>query len=199
MTIHNVIQGTLEWRQCRSGKFTASNFDKLFMGKSTAGYQNLVNTVVFERITGSVAPSYSNDIMKRGNELEAEALQRYELETFSKTSKVGFVEHNEWIGASPDALVGENGLVQVKCPLHNTFIFYLLYPNKAKDEYLYQCQGEMFIAERAFNDLFIYHPMLDPITIRIDRDEKIIADIQKELTIATELAIQRIKTIQEKK
>ena len=198
MIVHNVAQGTPEWKQLRSGKFTASNFDKLFMGKSTAGYQGLINTIVFERLTNSVAPSYSNDTMKRGNELESEALQRYELETFSKTQKIGFVEHNEWIGCSPDSFVGDEGLVQVKCPLHNTFVYYLLFPDKAKAEYLYQCQGEMFVSERVFNDLFIYHPMLPPITIRIDRDEKIISDIQKELTIAIKLVEERIKAIKEK-
>jgi YqaJ-like viral recombinase domain len=190
-----MTQGTPEWRLLRSGKFTASNFDKLFMAKSMAGYQNLVNTVVFERLTGEVSASYQNDAMRRGNELESEALERYELETFSKTTRVGFVERDEWVGCSPDSFIGEKGLVQVKCPLHTTFIYYLLKPDKAKDEYLYQCQGELSVTEREWNDLFLYHPKFEPITIRIERDEKIIKEIEEKLSEAIETTQQRINQI----
>lgn len=195
MIIHEVEQRTDEWRKLRAGKFTASNFDKLFMGKSTKGYQDLINTVVYERLTEDIPETYTSEWMQRGNDLEAEALERYELETFSKISRVGFIELDEWIGCSPDAFVGEEGLTQAKCPKYNTHIFYLLNPQKAIEEYKYQLQGEIFVTERKWDDLICYHPKLSPLIQRVERDEQIITNIKKELTIAVELVKERIKHI----
>ena len=80
MTMHEgIVQRSPEWFALRAAKITASNFDKLFMGKSTKGYQDLINTVAYEKITGDVPESYENDWMRRGNDLEPEARSRYLL------------------------------------------------------------------------------------------------------------------------
>jgi hypothetical protein len=168
------------------------------MGKKTKGYQDCVNTVVYERLTGDIPESYSNEWMQRGNDLEAEARTMYELETFNKVHIVGFVESDEWIGCSPDGLIGDKGLLQIKCPKYNTFINYALF-HKAVEDYIIQCQGELLVTERNWNDLFIYHPKLQPLVYRIKRDEEIIKGIDTELKIAIELAKERIKTIKDKK
>lgn len=195
MIVHLCQQRTEEWFALRCGKFTASNFDKLFMKPSTAGYQNLINTVVYERLTGDTPDSYSSEWMQRGNDLEGEALQRYELETFNKTHLVGLVEMNEWIGCSPDALVGDDGLAQIKCPKHNTAIYYALNLQKAVEEFSSQMQGELWITERKWNDLCIYHPKLEPLIIRVQRDENTIECLKNELAKAIEEAKQRINKI----
>lgn len=198
MIIHNCEQRSPEWFNLRCGKFTASNFDKLFMGKSTKGYQDLINTIVYERLTADIPESYQSEWMQRGNELEPEAIRRYELETFNKVNKVGFVEYDEWIGCSPDGLIGEDGMIQAKCPKHNTAIYYRLNPKKAVDDYLYQVQGEIGFSGRKWNDLIIYHPKLPAQIIRVEKDETIIQSIHKEILIAVELVKERIKTIKEK-
>ena len=95
---YDVIQGTDEWTALRLGKFTASCFSDLFAKETTIAYQSLINKVVYERITGEIPESYSNDYMTRGSELEAQARQAYELETFNKVKEVGFIEISEWVG-----------------------------------------------------------------------------------------------------
>lgn len=198
MIVHEVKQGTAEWLALRAGKFTASNFATLFMGKSTKGYNDLINTVVYERLTGNVPESYENEWMKRGKELEPAARLKYELETFDKVTEVGFVEQDEWVGCSPDGLVGEDGMIQIKCPKYNTFINYCLNNNLPVNEYSYQVQGEMMVTGRRWSDLFIYNETMKPLVLRIQRDEEIIARIKAELKTAINLAQERIKTIKEK-
>jgi hypothetical protein len=97
MTIHNVQQGTDEWLALRRGKFTASTFYDLFLKPETKTYQDAINRVVFERLTGESPESFQNEWMKRGNELEPQAIEAYELQTFSKVERVGFCEFSEWV------------------------------------------------------------------------------------------------------
>ena len=198
MTIHEEPQGSPEWFAARSGKFTGSNFDKLFMGKSTKGYNDLLNTVAFERLSGVVPESFETDWMARGKELEAEARKQYELETFRRVRTVGFVSEDEWVGASPDGLIDEDGILEVKCPKHTTFMTYLLDPKKAYDEYMYQVQGEMMVTGRHWADLTIYYPGLAPLIIRCGRDAEIINRIRGELATAIEIVQSRIKCIETK-
>lgn len=198
MIIHAVKQDSPEWFALRCGKFTASNFDKLFMAKSTKGYQDLVNSVVFERLTSEVPESYESDWMRRGKELEPEARLRYELDTFQKVQEVGFVELNEWVGGSPDGFLDEDGLLEIKCPKFNTFIFYAL-SHEAVKEYQYQVQGELLVTGRKWSELFVYHPKLEPLRFRIERNEEIVGAITKELATAIKTAQERIEQIKEKK
>ena len=83
MIVHNVKQNTEEWMKLRMGKFTSSSFGDLFMKKTTAGYQNAINKVVFERLTGETPESFSNKWTDRGHELEPLAREAYELRTFN--------------------------------------------------------------------------------------------------------------------
>lgn len=192
MKVHDVKQGSPEWFSCRSGHITASNFDKLFMGKSTLGYSNLINTVVYERLTGDVPESYESEWMKRGNEIEPQARLAYELETFRKVEIVGFVEMDEYTGCSPDGYVDNDGMVQIKAPKHTTFITYALDPKKVVAEYEIQVQGEMMVTGRLWSDLVVFHPKMQSLIIRVNRNEEIIASIQKELAIAISTAKERL-------
>lgn len=196
MTIHNIIQGTPEWDTIRRGKFTASAFGDLFMAKSTKGYQEAINRVVFERISGESPETYSNDFMKRGTELEPIARQTYELGTFNKVKEIGFIEMDEWVGGSPDGLIGENGILEIKCPKWNTLIGYILDDNIPKD-YMSQMQGNLYISGREWCDFYVYHPKFSPLLKRVMRDEKIIAEIHIKLGEAIEEAKQRIIKIKE--
>lgn len=192
MIIYNdIIQGTPEWFALRCGKFTASTFSDLFMAKSTKGYNEAINRVVFERITGEVPESYSNEYMERGKELEPAARQSYELETFNKIREIGFIEFDEWIGGSPDGLVGEDGILEIKVPKWSTLISYILDGAIPKD-YMLQMQGNLLVSGRQWCDFYVWHPKFMPILRRVNRDETIIAEIQIKLKEVIEEAKSRI-------
>lgn len=194
MILHNVEQNTEEWLRVRLGKFTASTFFKLFSKKNTSSYNELINKVVFERITKEIPQEYSNEWVERGKILEPYAIESYEFMTFEKVERVGFYEMNEYVGCSPDGLIGKDGLVQVKCPKYTTLIDYLL-NNEIPKEYQLQMQGEMMVTGRSWNDLFVFHPQFKPLVFRVYRSEEIINSIKKELDIAIEEAKNRYEKL----
>ena len=196
MIIHDLQQGTPEWGAVRFGKFTASNIHKLFMGKSTAGYNDYINQIVYERLTGHKPESFESEWMRRGTELEPEAISAYELLTFDKVVPVGFIELDEWRGCSPDGLVGQDGMIQVKCPKWSTLIDYHL-TGKIPEDYLYQMQYEMYISGRKWNDFFCYHPNLKPLLKRVKLDETYSEDFEREISIAQKEVEKRIAKIKE--
>ena len=126
MIIHDVVQGSDQWKLVRLGKFTASNADDLLMDKNKAGYRNLLNRIVFEKITGVEPEEFKSKWMERGNLIEEEARTAYMLESGLWVEKVGFVELDEYTGASPDGFIGDDGLLEIKCPSSSTLIEYHL-------------------------------------------------------------------------
>ena len=180
MTYHNIEQNTPEWDALRRGKFTASSFADLFMKETTKGYQDAIYKVVYERLTNDTPETYTNEWMQRGHELETEARAVYELETFNKVRNGGFFEFelSDWIGASPDGLIGEDGLIEIKCPKYNTMIGYLLDHETPINQYRYQLQGQLYVTNRKWVDFVAYHPNLKPLVIRVERDEGIIYQIE---------------------
>lgn len=185
-----IDQNTEEWMDLRMGKFTASSFTDLFMSKNTAAYKNAIFKVAYERLTNEQPESFSNEYMERGHELETFAIEAYELETFENVLPGGFFEINEWVGASPDGLVGEDGLVEIKCPKYSTMIQYLL-DHKLPSQYKWQVYGQMYVTGRKWVDFMAYHPKLQPVIIRVERDETII----NELKIQLENSIKEVETI----
>lgn len=197
MIIHDLQQGTPEWDAVRVGKFTASNIHKLFMGKSTKGYNDYINRIVYERITGQKPESFESEWMARGTELEAEAISAYEMLTFDKVVPVGFIELDEWRGCSPDGLVGQDGMIQVKCPKWSTLIDYHL-TGKIPEDYIYQMQYEMYISCRKWNDFFCYHPNLKPFLKRIVLDMNRFPFLfEQEINVAQKEVEKRIAKIKE--
>lgn len=183
MIIHNLEQNTPEWYAVRSGKFTASMFADLFASKSTDKYQNAVYRVAYERVTGEQAPTYTNAIMERGHELEPIARESYELETFNLVEQVGFCELSEWVGCSPDGLVGNDGMIEIKCPAYNTFIRYIN-AGTLPSTYFYQVHGQMYVTGRKWVDFVAYHPPFKPFIFRVERDEAVCQQIEQKLSEA---------------
>jgi hypothetical protein len=194
MIIHDAIQGTPEWDAVRLGKFTASRFSDLFMDQKTKGYQGLINQVVFERLTGEKPESFSSAWMDRGKELESDARHAYELETFRKVQRVGFVELDEWVGCSPDGFVGADGTVEIKCPKYSTLIDYHL-TGKIPTDYFWQMQGGLYITGRAWCDFYVWHPKLKPILKRVYLEPEKIELLKSALNIAIDTTKTRIKRI----
>ena len=194
MIHHLVDQNTDEWMDLRKGKFTASGFKDLFATKTTAAYQKAIYRVVYERLTGEQPESFSNEYMKRGHELEPLARECYEKETFNEILDPGFFEFNEWIGASPDGLIGSDGMVEIKCPAFNTMINYMLTQN-LPSIYKWQVYGQLYVTGRKWCDFMAYHPKLKPVIIRIERNNSIIDDLELKLIESIEHAENIIKQI----
>jgi len=194
MIIHDIEQGSPEWYEVRRGKFTCSTLSDLFMDKKTKGYNGAINRVVFERLTGEIPENYESNYMKDGKDLEPFARERYELETFNSVNQVGFIEYSEWFGYSPDGLVDENGLIEIKCPKFSTLIDFAL-TKKIQKEYDYQIQGGLFVSEREWCDFVMFHPKMQLLITRIYRNEETIKNIQEVLEQSVEEVIKRIDKI----
>jgi hypothetical protein len=129
-----------------------------------------------ERLTGEPTVSFTSHWMDRGSELEAEAVSYYEMQADCDTEKVGFIARADGrIGASPDRLVGDDGLLEIKVCKPATHVGYLLKSGAAYEEHRIQTQGQLWVAEREWNDLLAYNPLLPPALYRAHRDEAFIA------------------------
>jgi len=193
MTIHEVTQGSPEWHELRRTRFTASNFHKMFAKENTKTYQNFINEIVFARLTGEVEEGYTNDFMKRGIELEPEAIEKYELGSFNKVHRVGFVSLSDWVGCSPDGLIGKDGMIQVKAPKATTLMEY--YGSEVPNDYYIQIQGELFVTGRQWSIFYVYHPKLKPYQIGVERDEEMIKQIDEKLGECIKEAKRRINKL----
>jgi hypothetical protein len=179
MKIHDVIQGTTEWLAVRAGVPTASCFDKILTpgGKASKSATPYMHKLLAERIMGHPVTEFVGPWAERGNDLEADAALYYEGVRELETTKVGFCTNDAGtIGASPDRLVGQDGLLELKVPAEHTHVAYLL--TRAVDaEYYPQVQGQLWIAERQWLDIMSYHPEMPPAIIHVERDEKYIATL----------------------
>ena len=138
------IQGTPEWLSERAGKVTASMVSAVLAKPETAGYRDYQAQLVAEILTGKPQGSdYTNAHMAFGTEMEPLARSAYEAETGFSVDEVGFCQHPtiERAGASPDGLVGDSGLVEIKCPKVATHLAYLIagvVPTGYKNQMMWQ-------------------------------------------------------------
>lgn len=153
--IHNCEQKSEEWYKCRLGKLTASvAYTIATAGK---GLDTLCLEKATEILTGIIPEGFTSEAMQHGNEYESEARNIYELETGNVVKQVGFVEDNEFVGVSPDGLIGDDGLIEIKCPTDKTYTQYLI-DMIIKPEYYAQMQMQMLITKRCWCDYVVYNP-----------------------------------------
>lgn len=185
----DIIQRSPEWFQIRLGKVTASRVADI-VARTKSGYSasrtNYAAQLVAERLTGNVAESYTNAAMQWGTDMEPEARSMYELMTNATVQEVGFVVHRAIpnAGASPDGLVGESGLVEIKCPNTASHIETLLGRN-VPAKYETQMQWQLACTGRMWCDFVSYDPRLPPhmqlFVHRLVRNESRIAELQNEV------------------
>lgn len=192
--IHEIEQRSTEWHQLRLGKFTASGFYKLFSKKDSSTYKNYINDIVIERLTGQPVESYVNEAMQRGIDLEPEAIIEYEFITDRFVEQVGFVQYNDFVGVSPDGLVNDKGLIEIKCPRHTTFIEQHL-SGKVPTQYYWQMQGQMWVTGRKWCDYFVYYPNLKPFIRRVERNNKDIIRLMREIVLAKNEVLRRVESL----
>lgn len=154
-------QRTEEWFQARLGKVTASRISDVMMKPTTAGYQNYQAQLICERLTGIPTETFTSAAMQHGTDTEPRARAVYELETGLDVAETGFVPHPgiEMAGASPDGLVGSEGLVEIKCPQPATHIKTLI-GGSIDRKYRLQMQWQMACTDRNWCDFASYCPAL---------------------------------------
>lgn len=181
MRIVECLQGSNEWLGARCGIPSASNFDLIVTIKGEPSKQRTkyLYRLAGEVITGIPEESYQNGAMQRGIELEAEARDLYRLIAENEVTEVGFCLA-EGYGASPDGLVGDKGLLEIKCPSMAVHIGYLLEGVLPLD-YFQQVQGQLLVTSREWCDFVSYYPGLKPLIVRVTRDEAFLKLLEAEL------------------
>lgn len=186
-----IIQRTDEWYKARLGKATASNFDKIMAGEKYAGWKNYRAELVAERLTGIryaelTGRDFTTFEMQWGTDNEPLARLHYSLRSSNQVEECGFFEHDSLAaGASPDGLIGDDGMVEIKCPNTATHIE-TLRKGTVPRQYVAQVQGQMWITGRKWSDFISFDPRLPDnakvIIIHVPRDDAYIAKMESEIT-----------------
>lgn len=184
MIIHDVLQRSPEWRKIRCGKIGASDMSAVLAkgrgGAESKTRKTLMYRVLAERLSGIPQDTYCNSAIEWGIEHEPYARNLYEVERACDVKQVGFVEWDEFAGCSPDGFVGEDGLIEIKCPNTSTHLSYLL-ADRMPPEYVIQVQTQLWITERKWVDFVSFDPRIPCKAfwaIRVERDMKKIIQIQ---------------------
>ena len=186
MQVSKAVQGSDEWLNERIGKATASRFADI-IAKTRSGYStsraNYRSELVIERLTNQRTDGFKSSAMEWGNEYEPVARMRYELHTGNQVEETG-LWHTDGYGASPDGLVGEDGLIEIKCPNTSTHLE-TLKTRKAPKKYYAQMQGQMWLTGRKWCDFVSFDPRLPEnaqlFVARVERDEEFIKELEQEV------------------
>lgn len=174
----DIEQGGPEWSLLRKGKMTASNAQAI--GNNGKGLETYVYEIVAGVLSSANDESYTNPEIERGKELESVAREMYQLENGVTIEQVGFVESSEYVGASPDGLIGEDGGCEIKC--HND-VKHVKLMAKGIDEiessYIWQIQMNLLVTGRKWWDYIAYNPNFQKslLVFRITPDESMQAKL----------------------
>jgi putative phage-type endonuclease len=197
-------QRSEEWFQARLGKVTASRvadvLSKIKSGES-ASRRNYKIQLVSERLTGEKQESYINQAMQDGIDREVFARDRY-VQQFGEVEEVGFVNHPTLeAGASPDGMVGDDGLLEIKCPMGTTHTETLM-TQEVPSKYIPQIQFQLRCTGRKWCDFVSYNPMfpehLQVFVKRVEADEVYQMELDKEIEaflLEVQTIIDRLKEI----
>lgn len=200
-------QRTDTWFAARVGRVTASRVHEIMAtlkdGKPAAARANYMADIVLERLTGKRAEGFSNDAMDWGTQTEPQARAAYSAKTGELVTEVGFVNHPTLMaGASPDGLVGDDGLVEIKCPTSSTALE-TLFTQKIAKKFIDQMQWQLLVTGRAWCDFCSFDPRLPEhlqcYIQRVPRDNKRIAELEETVAKFLEEVDAQVKTLQEMK
>lgn len=190
-TPETLIQGSPEWRAARAGSLGASQVADATARTKTgwgAGRANTMAALIAERLTGEPSESYQNAAMAWGIEREPEARAAYAFHRDVDVVEIGLVRHPTILGthASPDGVIGDGGLVEIKCPNTATQIDTLL-GQSVPSKYVTQIQWQMACTGRQWCDFASFDPRLPAemqlFVKRIPRDETLIAELEAEVRV----------------
>lgn len=184
-----IQQGTPEWLALRAGKVTASRVADILAKTKTgvsASRGNYLIQLAIERATGNIEPSYTNEAMQWGIDNEAQARVAYEVESGNFVDQVPFVDHSniDGFGCSPDGLVCDRGLVEIKCPNSATHWSYIK-ANAPPNKYYIQMQAQMACTNTEWCDFVSFDPRMPDrsklLIVRVDRDQNFIDEMENEV------------------
>lgn len=177
-------QRTEEWFKARAGYVSASRMNGVMVAKrQSATRENLMADLICERLTGMSGNTFTSQAMQRGVDLEPIARSWYEVTSGNMVSECGFIKHGSipMLGASPDGLVGDDGLLEIKCPNTATHIETLL-RGSYDAAYRYQIQTQLACTGRQWCDFVSYDDRLPQhmagVCYRVMRDDDLIATIE---------------------
>lgn len=177
LEVFDCAQGGPEWFECRRGIVTASRFsDVLAKGKGITRKKYML-TLAGEAITGELEDSYSNAHMERGKIMEDEARSLYAFSRDVDPVSVGFMRMGR-SGCSPDSLIGDTGLLEVKTKLPHLQLE-VLDKGKLPSEHVAQVQGQLMVSGREYADFISYWPRLPLFCVRVERDEEYITNLRQ--------------------
>lgn len=197
MIIYNIEQHSEAWHEARCGRVTGTRFKNLVSKETTDSYKDLVTNIACEIITGEAEETYVSPAMQYGIETEPEARREYETITDAIVTQVGFVipdeehKYHNWIGISPDGLLSNDGILEIKCPLARTHFEYIE-RGVLPAEYRYQVQGQLFVTGFNYCHFMSYVPGMKPFIIEVlpdaelfelfnQRLDKLILEVQEKL------------------
>lgn len=185
-----IEQRTEEWFTQRLGKVTASRVGDVIAKTKTgqaASRDNYATQLILERLTNNKEEFFKSLAMQWGTDTEPMARQAYEVKRNVFVDEVGFIHHPtiEMSGASPDGLVGENGLVEIKCPESKTHMEYLISGNPPP-KYIPQMMWQMACTGREWCDFVSFDPRfpenLQILVVKVEYDPKYVSMLELEIT-----------------
>ena len=180
--IRDIDQCSEEWLKLRLGVATASNFDKIITttGKESESLKKYALQLATELMLETPEPSFKNDVMARGNELESLARDAYQEQSFNVVEQITMFKSDCGnFGYSPDGLVDDDGLVEIKFPIATTHFKYLL-DNKMPTDYWQQVQGGLWVSQRKWIDFVSFNSYFKDKKLfiaRVERDNEYIAKL----------------------
>ncbi|CAH1662037.1 Exonuclease [Hyphomicrobiales bacterium] len=178
-------QGTEEWHRARAGIPTASEFATVIAkgrgGGDSRTRQSYLYRLAGEIITGEPAETFTNAHMERGKVMEPEARDLYAFLNDVQPEQVGFIRNGDK-GCSPDSLIGDNGMLEIKTKLP-ALLLETMFRTDFPPEHMAQCQGALWVAERDWIDLAVYWPRMELVRRRAYRDEVYIAELARAIEI----------------
>ncbi len=202
----DIVQGSDEWHEIRLGKVTASRIPDV-IAKTKSGWgaarANYMAELIAERLTGNRTNGFTNTAMQWGTETEPQARNAYAFYTDAPVIEVAFIDHPiiKMCGASPDGLVGDDGMVEFKCPNTATHINTLM-SKKVPPKYIPQMQWQMACTGRLWNDFVSFDPRmpeeLQMFVKRVPRDDESIVemvDLIRQFIIEMDSKIETLKVI----
>ena len=184
--METILQGTPEWHELRRGKVTASRVADILAKTKTgvsASRGNYLIELALQRVTGTIEEGFTSAAMEWGKAQEASARVAYEVFSGNFVDQIPFVDHPsiEWFGCSPDGLIDDDGLTEIKCPNSSTH-WATLKSKEVPAKYIIQMQTQMSCTGRKWCDFVSFDPRMPDrsklFVKRVDRDEKLIQDIE---------------------
>ena len=152
-------------------------------GKPSKQWREYACVLIAERILQQKIEFYNSPAMERGLIVEAEAADWYEFDQDVTVQRAGFItDDRHRMGCSPDRLVGEDGLLEIKAPLPHTQVEYWI-SGEVGERFRPQLQGQLYISQRSWVDILCWHDVLPKLVVRVEPDDKFMAALDRELQI----------------